>query len=304
MEQRSLKNIDINRLRIFSTVVSCGGFAPAAERLGMSDASISIHMSKLETSLGAILCTRGRGGFELTPEGEKIHEASLALMLSLDSFTASVGAAKGQLIGNMHLGVIDNTVFDFNLNIPEVVKRVKEIAPDIEISIDTQSPSDLCQGVLNQNLHLAVGVFYEHHPGLKYIPLCDEKMTLYCGKHHALYRSRNLTVDDIEKHPFVERNYGSTLSNVNIPLEPRVSAFTSSLEATLLLILSGEYIGFLPNYYAQQWSDSGEIRTLLSQSLHVKTEVSALVHPRPVNAQITELLLNLVIQSSAGLPDS
>ena len=292
----NLTNVDINRLKIFKTIVECGGFAPAAERLAVSDASISIHMAKLESTLGSVLCVRGRSGFDLTPEGEKIHEACQALMLSLDQFSASVGSAKGHLTGTLELGVIDNAVFDPNLKIPQLIKDVKRVAPELQISIHTQSPTELCRGILNQHLHLAIGVFYEHQPGLKYVPICKEKMTLYCGKTHPLYRSKHVSIKQAQKYPFVERNYGITLSNTNVPINANASAYTSSLEATLLLILSGEYIGFLPHYYAQQWSASGHVKPLLPDRLHVETRVSALAHARPTNAKLTNLVLDMCLE--------
>lgn len=280
-------------------MVECGGYSGAAKRLSMSDANISIHMTNLEYVLGTVLCTRGRSGFQLTPEGERIHEASQALMLAHDNFSTAVGTAKGQLAGDLQLGVIDNSVFDPNLKIPELVKHVKKIAPEVDISIYTQSPLELCRGILEQRLHLAIGVFYDHQPGLKYFPICTDRMTLYCGKTHPLYNLEKTSTKEIQKHAFVERNYGATLNNTNVPIKARIQAYTSSLEAALLLILSGQYIGFLPENYAQQWSDAGKIKAVLPKSLFIETELIALVHSRPANSLMTNTLLNIIFQEAA-----
>jgi DNA-binding transcriptional LysR family regulator len=41
------------------------------------------------------------------------------------------------------------------------------------------------------------------------------------------------------------------------------AATVESMEAQLILVLSGAYIGYLPEHYAQSWVDSGHLRVLL-----------------------------------------
>lgn len=108
-------------------------------------------------------------------------------------------------------------------------------------------------------------------------------------------------MQEIEEHPFVERNYGFSLANSNKPIKARVSAFTSSLEAALLLILSGQYIGFLPEYYARQWSDAGEIKPIMQKTLFIETQVAALVHTQPVNSLMTDTLLNIILKKFSNV---
>ncbi len=41
------------------------------------------------------------------------------------------------------------------------------------------------------------------------------------------------------------------------------AATVESMEAQLILVLSGAYIGYLPEHYAQPWADKGDLRVLL-----------------------------------------
>ena len=41
------------------------------------------------------------------------------------------------------------------------------------------------------------------------------------------------------------------------------AATVESMEAQLILVLSGAYIGYLPEHYAQAWADKGDLRVLL-----------------------------------------
>jgi len=82
----TVSDVDLRLLRVFSTVVRCGGFAAAQSALNVSQAQISMQMKRLEERLGMRLCYRGRGGFWLTGEGRDVYDACQTLFRSLDGF--------------------------------------------------------------------------------------------------------------------------------------------------------------------------------------------------------------------------
>ena len=57
-----ISDTDIRLLRVFRSVVECGGMAAAELELNISTSTISRHIKDLETRLGLTLCRRGRGG--------------------------------------------------------------------------------------------------------------------------------------------------------------------------------------------------------------------------------------------------
>ena len=216
----TLNMANLKRIRMFMTIVECGGFMNAQQKLDLSAANMSLSMSALEDHLGAVLCHRGRSGFSLTPEGKRIYKASQDLMLAQDRFFTAVGEAKGKLTGELRFGVIDNSIFDVELNLPCILSKFRNIAPDVQISLYTMSPSELEQAVLEQQLHLAIGVFYERSTDLRYQFLCNENLTLYCGKGHPLFSNKSkIKTSKLNDYDFVERTYGATLSRLNKPVK-------------------------------------------------------------------------------------
>ncbi|MCP4334341.1 MAG: LysR family transcriptional regulator [Gammaproteobacteria bacterium] len=297
----NLREIDIKRLRIFMTIVECGGFAPAQNELNLSASTISVRMSELEYRLGLRLCHRGRSGFELTPEGEEVYRACQILLLAHENFISSVGAAKGIISGELRVGIIDNLIFDPNISINKALSDFHEQTSGLEISLYTMTPNELERAVLEQKLHLAIGVFYHRVAGLQYYSLFHEKLVLYCGAGHPLYGvpENEVTVENLLQCEYIERTYGQTLSHLNKPLHLKTCAFSSSLEATAILIRTGKYIGLLPQYYALQWSEQGLIKPLLAAEIFIESEVSAAIHKKPQNEAMTEGLLAKVLDSIA-----
>ena len=290
----NLREVDIKRLRIFMAIVESGGFVQAQNELGISASTISVRMAELERSLGLRLCNRGRSGFSVTPEGEEVYRSCQSLLLAHDRFISSIGAVKGEISGELRLGIIDNAIFDPNLPISQALSDFYDLATEIEISLYTMSPSELERAVLDQRLHLGIGVFYHRLPGLRYVPICQERLILYCGRRHALYAADNdqLTTDDLVHAGYIERTYGPTTSRLNRPIQFESAAYSSSLEATALLIQTGKYIGFLPSYYARQWCDQGLLKPLLEDDVYVESEVSAIVHQQQQAEIFTRGLLD------------
>ena len=103
-----LHKADLHMLAVFMTVTECGGFAAAQVALNVGQSTISRQISDLEKRLGMRLCQRGRAGFRLTDKGRIVYEACQHLATALESFRATVGALRGELVGDLSIAAIDN----------------------------------------------------------------------------------------------------------------------------------------------------------------------------------------------------
>ncbi|WP_435104547.1 LysR family transcriptional regulator [Arhodomonas sp. AD133] len=81
---------DVKHLLAFATVVDNGSFGRAAEELGLSPASVSLYVARLEKRLGVALLYRNTRRFSLTEDGERTY-ASAKEMLALYANTVGDG---------------------------------------------------------------------------------------------------------------------------------------------------------------------------------------------------------------------
>jgi DNA-binding transcriptional LysR family regulator len=72
--------MDLRLLRVFRSVVDCGGMSAAELELNIGTSTVSRHVKDLETRLSLVLCRRGRGGFALTDEGQRVYDEALAFL--------------------------------------------------------------------------------------------------------------------------------------------------------------------------------------------------------------------------------
>ena len=269
MGQRKVKlgrvtDVDLRLLRIFQTVVDCGGLSAAEIDLGIGRSTISTHIAELEGRLGTRLCQRGRSGFALTNRGKKIYEASLGLMKSLDVFRNEVNENQDAMAGELNIGICDNMIWDQEAQLPRVFQHFSAIGSEVDLTLYVLSPDEIEHRLIDGRLHVGIACVMHKLASLSYEFLYDEVNNLYCGREHPLFNvpDADITTADLVRSQYVKKGYAvnSDLQQANTAMGKRVVGF--HVEAFALLILSGRYIGFLPEHYAAIWEDKGEMRKL------------------------------------------
>jgi LysR family transcriptional regulator, transcriptional activator for bauABCD operon len=301
---------DIRLLRVFVAIVEAGGLARAQGTLNLSISTISGYLTHLETRLGANLCQRGRRGFSITDDGKAVYGAAKSLLAAHEAFRSAIGSIHGDLVGELRIGVVDNIVFDANLAIPEAIGRFQRRYSRLVLSLFTLPPNHLEAALLDGGVQVAIGQYFHRLPGIRYEDLHSDPLGLYCGRAHPFFgRSPDhLTLEEIEAAPFANRAYVDSSRLVGTGPKFHASSIGYSVEAILLLILSGCFISYLPTNYARHWVDKGLLLPLLPGKLTVDAKISIAVRgsPKPppaVKAFIAELKASRRWQMKAGASD-
>ncbi|TDN58702.1 LysR family transcriptional regulator [Paraburkholderia sp. BL10I2N1] len=253
-----IQDTDLRLLRMFETILQCGGFAAAQPILNLSASSISEYMAQLETRLGLRLCERGRGGFRLTEDGAQLHAAAERLLGAVDTFHMEAGALRNQLQGVLRFGMIEATLTDTHSPLQVAIRNFGQAAPDVRLHVQIETPGNMEQHVLDGRLHLAVGPFPAQIPGLDYTPLYREEQGLYCSSTHPLYEraGERIPVATLSTYRLAARAYLGA-QELKLLRMTQAAATVDNVEGRAMLILSGNYIGFLPPHYAQPWVNTG-----------------------------------------------
>ena len=264
---RRLDNIDLRLLRVFVTLVEAGSFADAQIALNLSQSTLSTHLAALERRLGGSLCIRGRRGFQLTPFGEATYLAVQKLFADIHSFQERVGQHNGQLVGRLRIGIVDGIVTNPALGLQHVIGRFMENAENVFIDLELGYPQILEQAIADGRRDVVIGPMSLKAPGVTYVALHREPHGLYCGKEHPLFEAppSAITKDAIEKALFSVRGYRH-LDDLYRADHPRATGHVVQMEAQVMLILSGHFIGFLPRHVGEPWARSGLMREIKPQT--------------------------------------
>lgn len=261
---RRLDNIDIRLLRVFVALVDANGFADAQVALNLSQPTLSTHLAELEKRVGGQLCRRGRQQFRLTELGHATYDAAMKLFRDLDDFIQRVSAASGTLAGRLRIGCSDGTVTSEYLGIQRAIGKFMQQGSDVFVDLVLGTPAELEHHLASGERDIIIGPFSQRASGVNYRSFFSEPHNLYCGRQHELFQRTDASIEqrDIEAARFSVRSYRH-FDDLYLVGHPRASASVIDMEAQLMLILSGAFIGFLPCHFAKPWIESGDLRPLL-----------------------------------------
>ncbi len=278
----NISDVDIRLLRLFSTVVECGGFAAAEAQLQTGLSTISKHVKELETRLGVKLCRRGRSGFALTAQGREVHVAAQQLFGALESFRYRMNGIHTEIVGELNLGIIDTLLTDPNFRLTKALSTMKRRAPRVLVNISVDPPNHLEKALLDETLHAAIVSVRQRLPGLEYQLLYSEKNNLYCAETHPLY-SRcpdEVSLDELASCELVGRTYAAQEeSRLLLGTLPR-TATANDVEGVALLVLTGRYIGYLPDHYVSATKFPLPLRRVLPARFGYNVDMELATRPR------------------------
>lgn len=297
----ALEGTDVRLLRLFMTIVEQGGFAAAQGELGLSLSTISAHVTTLETRLGVRLCRRGRSGFALTDEGRQVYEEARRLTASIETFEGRVRGLRGHLTGQFAVGLVDNTITDPSAPLERVFAAFAAAAPDVMPTVACRPPNELLRDVIAGTLDVAVASFPRVALGLAYVDLYEERQRFYCGAGHPLFAvpEAEVTIDAVRRHRIVGRSYWGQ-RDLKIFAIGGPKALVGDMESEARLILSGGFLGYLPEHYAAGFVAAGRMRALRPDLFDYAAPFQLAHRPEKLREPVARLFVETVGRVFAG----
>jgi len=301
----NLAEADLRLLRIFIAIAESGGLAAAELRLNISRSVISRHLKDLETRLGVRLCERGRSGFALTEEGSTVLDAARRLLAQIEGFRREVAGLQGSLRGELNLIVFDKFVTNPDCRLAETIADFGEEAPGVTLDVHVASTSPIEKGLLEGRYQVGIHPFHRASDSLLSWPLFGEQMSLYGAPSHPLLRDGRVPDEAaLRGAALVGLGYHSPNMEHFWRLGLQPAAHAHDQEASVLLIRSGRYLGFLPDHYASAFERDGLLRRIPSDTLQYRCEwvVSVARSPAPgrIARHFTSCLRAQHLQRASG----
>ncbi len=299
-----VSDTDLRLLRVFQAVVRCGGLTAAELELNIGRSTISRHLKDLEIRLGTTLCHRGRAGFALTDDGVRIFAAAKRLLGAIDIFRADVGEIHDQLRGRLRVAIFDKTVSNPDAHLPEAFRRFEAVAPAVALELHVEPTTTIESGVIDGDFQAGIIPTHRESSSLMYHPLFPEQVSLYCGARHPLFEQADAAVDGatIRAQKYAGIGFHSPNMEASHRLGLRRGAEAHDQEAVATLILSGRYLGFLPDHYAEPFQARGLLRTIRPDVFRYDCEFAAIVRRSPRPSRLVQAFLDCLLQAHAALP--
>ncbi|UBB17158.1 LysR family transcriptional regulator [Comamonas odontotermitis] len=294
-----LSDMDLRLLQVFKSVVECGGMSAAELELNIGTSTLSRHMKDLETRLGMVLCRRGRAGFALTPEGHQVYEATLQLLGGVDLFRSRIDDIHARMGGNLEIAVFDKTVSNPQAQIHRAIARFRTVAPDVNLQLHVSSINAIERGLMDGRFHVGIIPAHRSSASLVYRDLFGETMQLYCAAGHDLWHKPHDRLDweALRHYPFAGLGYHSPNMELSHSVRLPRAATGFDQESIATLILSGCFLGFLPDHYAARFEEQGLMQAVGPDRFHYQCQFVAMWRLSPAPSRVAQAFIDCLLQA-------
>lgn len=198
--------MEIKQLQSFVAVVKYQSFTKAAEKMFVSQPTISAHISQLEEELNKRLILRTTKSIELTPKGKEVYDYAVRILELKDRLVESCSSGPKKII---HLGA--STIPSAYI-LPELLPEFGELSPDTYFSIHQSDSAGIISGLKEGLFDMGMVGMNVEDEQIECIPFCKDHMILITPVNDhflEIQQSENWTVNQLLKEPMIMREVGS-----------------------------------------------------------------------------------------------
>src|SRR5437660_148359 len=246
--------MELHQLRYFVTVVRDGTFTKAAERLYITQPSLSEQIRKLETELGSPLFQRLGRRLALTSAGESLLPHAEKVMFELEQARARVQEVRGLRRGRLSIGVLPSVSARL---LPKFLAEFRHQHPGIEVSLREENDSVEFEQMVHEGvLDLAIVRLPARRNDLEVEFLVREPLVMVAPPGHRLGDKRSVALAELANESFVTMKPGHGLREClqkfcrQAGFDPRIVFEAGHLGSVIGLVLAGVGITVVPRMAA------------------------------------------------------
>jgi LysR family transcriptional regulator, flagellar master operon regulator len=174
IEKADYASMNIEHMRTFLEVAATANFNRAAERLHVSQSTVSARVKALEEQLDRKLFLRARSGAELTAAGRQFQRYAVTAVRAWQQARQQIALPEG-LRTTFGIGIQVNL---WERLIPAWLGWMRSHAADVALRIEADYSDSLTRQLADGLLDLGVMYVPRTTPGLVIEPLLDERLIL------------------------------------------------------------------------------------------------------------------------------
>lgn len=192
----------LKQLRAFCYTAKMGSISRAAEKLFLSQPSVSLQIQALERELDTELLERRGPSIRLTPEGKILYEIARPMVQGIDTLPETFAAHCGNLkSGELNIAAGESTILYI---LPEVVKEFADTYPGITLKLHNVTGRDGMEMLRADEVDFAVGSMLEVPEDITYHPIFVYQPLLITAPDHPLARKKKgVTLEEIAPHGLI-----------------------------------------------------------------------------------------------------
>ncbi len=198
--------LDLNLVEVFCCVVEEGSFSKAAQKLLVSQPTVSGHIKNLESFVGVPLLDRLPRQIVMTRAGELLYRHGRAILLEKKSAIRELKRFVNHLEGGLFLC---GSTIPAEYLLPPIVASFHGRFPGVKVEVRISDSKRACDEVLAGDAELGfVGAKFEA-VGIEFRHFASDELALIAPNTKEWQGVESVTLDQLADKPFLSRESGS-----------------------------------------------------------------------------------------------
>lgn len=192
--------MELRHLRYFVTLAECLSFTRAAERVHVTQSTLSHQIRQLEDEVGLLLFDRIGKRVVLTEAGENFLGYASKALREVDDGLSHLKRAGDELSGEVRIGATGT----FNISfVPECLAGFLQRNPTVKVTVEELAADVIGQRLIDASLDVGIAYPPADPTHLWFEPLYTEEMVLVVAPSHPLAQRRRVRMVELHRQPLV-----------------------------------------------------------------------------------------------------
>jgi len=191
----------LQQLKGFCAVVETRSVSKAANRLSLTQPTVSLQVQSLERDLRTRLFERRGPKIELTFEGQLLYELARPLVEGLTALDQNFEARRNNVEqGRLAIAAGESTI---HYVLPRAVQQFSSEHPGISLALNNVTGHQGLQQLRDRLVDFCVGPILDTPPDIVFEPVVAFDPVLITPLGHPLSRLRKVSLRDISEYPLI-----------------------------------------------------------------------------------------------------
>lgn len=200
--------LDLSKLQTFVAVADEGSFTQAAERLNLTQPTVSQHIAALETVFNTQLIVRQPRHLQFTAIGQILLSHARRLLDLSDEAYYTIQEATGQMRRTLRIGV-GHTLAIYLL--PDLLRHLRDVEPTAEIVIRAGNTADLLAATADGQVDLALVGSPAEYPQVSITPFMHDELKVIISPSDPWRTRPHVSLSELRQRTLLTREAGSAL---------------------------------------------------------------------------------------------
>ncbi|WBX81616.1 LysR family transcriptional regulator [Virgibacillus salarius] len=193
-------------LRTYVALVEERNFTKTAEKLHISQPSVSLHIKNLEKEFGTELIIRSPKSMQISPTGEVLYHRAKQILTIYEQTKQDIMEHHQTIKGNLKIGA-SFTIGEYI--IPDLLVELQDKYPELTLEVVIGNTEEIVQRVRLFQIDIGLIEGQTNDKELSVYPFMQDELYVLAATNHPLAKKATFTMKELHNQAWVTREEGS-----------------------------------------------------------------------------------------------